>query len=199
MMERWMRGNWHWPVIGLLVLALAWQTMRIDGVRIGAKLWGHDVWLVNSPGLKPRLATCEADLSAILRAQTEAAALQAAVNEDEERRTAANAERSDIAHAQDLDRTAVAGRDYADRHRITTCGVRGQGDRGPSSQSAAAAESGRAGLHAELPADSFVAVSDPDVQACTAAVTWAVGAYNWAQTLAPEAKLARPDEAEPAR
>ncbi|MCY1671682.1 hypothetical protein OVA07_11755 [Novosphingobium sp. SL115] len=85
------------------------------------------------------MAQCEANLANIVRTQAEAEALQAAVNEDEEWRTAANAQRSDLAHEQDLSRALDAGRSFAD--------------------------------------------TDSDVQACTGAVTYAVAAHNWAQTL----------------
>lgn len=135
----------------------------------------------------------------MVRAQAEAEALQAAVNEDEERRTAANAERSDASHAQDLERAAVAGRNYADRNRIAAGGLRPQSDRGEGGQAPDTAESGSAGVYEHLPADYFVAVSGADVQACTAAVTWAVGAYNWAQTLPPEKTGPEAVEPQPAR
>jgi|GEM_PF-6561765 len=200
MMDRWTRANWYWVVIATLLAGLVWQTLRIEGVQIGpVKLLGKPFYLVDRPGLKPRLATCEGNLAHVLRAQAEAEALQAAVNEDEERRTAANAERSNASHAQDKTRAAAAGREYADRNRIATGGVRAKGDRGAASQAPAAAGGGSADLYEDLPANHFVAVSAADVQACTAAVTWAVGAYNWAQTLPPE--TTGPDEvdAEPAR
>lgn len=188
MIEKWARANWHLVVIGLLAVLLAFQTLRIEGMRMGhVKMFGADFWAVDIDGFKPALAQCEADRAAIVKAQDDAAALQAAVNEDEERRTAANAERSDIAHAQDLERASVAGRNYSDSHRIAAGGVRGQGDRGPPGQAASTAQSGGAGVHEEVPADSFVAVSSDDVQACTTAVTYAVGAFNWAQTLPAEA------------
>lgn len=196
MMERWARSNWHLLAIGMLLAALAWQTLRIEGVVIGpVKLLGREFHLVDSPGMKPRLAQCEGNLANVLLAQAEAEALQAAANEDEERRTAANAQRSDLDHADNVMRAAAASRDYADRNRIAAGGVRGQSDRGAPGQGFAAAESGGAGIHEDLPADPIVGVSGADLQACTAAVTWAVGAFNWAQTLPLQepAKAAPPD------
>jgi hypothetical protein len=188
MIEKWVRANWHWLAIGVLAVLLAFQTLRIEGLRMGhVKMFGADFWAVDIDGFKPALAQCEADRAAIITAQDEAAALQAAANEDEERRTAANAERSDIAHAQDLERAVAAGRSFADRNSIAAGGVRPQGDRGAPGQAAAPAQSGSAGLSSEVPADSFVAVASADVQACTTAVTYAVGAFNWAQTLPAEA------------
>lgn len=137
-------------------------------------------------GLKPALAQCRADMAALLRAQAEAETLQAAANEDEERRTAANATRSDASHDQDLERATAAAGSYASAHRIAAGGMRPQSDRGEGGQTPAAAESGGAGLSAGVPADTLVAVARPDLQACTAAVTYAVAAHNWAQTLSPE-------------
>lgn len=188
MIGRWTRGNWprNWQglAIGILLAGLLWQTLRIEGVQIGpVKLLGKPFYLVDRPGLKPKLATCQGNLADVLLAQAEAEALQAAVNEDEERRTAANAERSDASHAQDQTRAAAAGRDYAFRNRIAAGGVRAQSDGGAPGQTSAAASGGSADLHEDLHTDPIVAVSGPDVQACTAAVTWAVGAFNWAQTL----------------
>ncbi len=184
MMERWARGNWHLMAIGMLLLALLWQTLRIEGVVIGpVKLLGREFYLVDRPGLKPRLAQCEGNLANVLLAQAEAEALQAAVNEDEERRTAANAQRSDLDHADNVTRAAAAGSNYARLNRIAAGGLRPQEVRSAPGQAPAAPESGGARVHEDLPEDHFVAVSGADLQACTAAVTWAVGAFNWAQTL----------------
>lgn len=187
-----------WPLIAIGVLAafLGFQTLRIEGLRTGhVKMLGADFWLVDFEGFKPALADCRADRAAIIAAQVEAGRLQAAVNEDEERRTAANAERSTAYHDQDLARSVAAGRSFADSHRISASRLRPTSDRSTPGSAPAAAERGSAGVHEGLPADSIVAVDGPDVQACTTAVTWAVGAYNWAQT------LPRPDKAEtePAR
>jgi len=178
--ERWLRAYWTFLAIGILAALLGWQTLRIEGFRAGhITAFGMDQWLID-------LASCTARNIEFITAQTEAGRLQAVINEDEERRTAANAERSDVFHAQDKTRAAEAGRDYADRHRITAGGLRAETDRGASSQALATAESGRSGVSAEVPADTFVAVSDPDLQACTAAVTYAVAAHNWAATIPAE-------------
>lgn len=187
-----------WPFIaaGLLCALLGFQTLRIEGLRAGhVTMLGADFWVINFGGFKPELADCRAERDAIIAAQIEAGRLQAAVNEDEERRTAANAERSNASHDQDLARAMAAGRSFADSHRIAAGELRTSGDRSTPGQALAAPDRGGAGLHESLPADTFVAVSDPDVQACTTAVTWAVGAYNWAQTL-PRPVAA---ETEPAR
>lgn len=179
-----LKAVWPFALIGLLAVLLAFQTLRIDGFRFGhVKMFGADFWVVDFTGFKPALASCTADRAAIIRAQDEAAALQAAVNEDEERRTADNAQRSELDHAQDLARAVAADRNFADHHRIAADRMRASGDRGASGQASAAAASGGAGIPQILPTDSFVAVADPDLQACTAAVTYAVSAHNWAATI----------------
>lgn len=192
MIERWMRARWSLLVIGILAALLGWQTLRIEGFRAGhITAFGMDRWLIDLGGFKPALASCTAQNVAFITAQAEADALAAAANEDEERRTAANAERSDASHADDQIRADAAGRDYISRNRIAAGRVRPQSDRGEASQTPAATGSGRAAIPAEMPADPFVAISDPDLQTCTAAVTYAVGAHNWAQT------LKRPETAKP--
>ncbi len=178
------KAVWPLALIVLLAAGLMLQTLRIEGFRMGhVKAFGADFWIVDLGGFKPALVSCTANRAAIIAAQVEAGRLQAAVNEDEERRTAANAKRSNAIHAQDLARALAAGRSYADSHRIAVERLRPEGDRGPSSDTAAAAESGGAEFSENLPAGSFVAVSDPDLQACTTSVTYAVGAHNWAITL----------------
>lgn len=169
--------------LGAIALALAgWVAVLLVQIH-GAPILRPIFRPIFGEGLKPALATCRADMAGLLRAQAEAEALQAAVNEDEERRWAANATRSDAYHAQDLERAAVAGRDYADRYRIAAGGVRATGDRSEAGKTPAAAASDSAGVSEAVPTDPLVAVASPDLQACTAAVTYAVAAHNWAQTL----------------
>ena len=183
-MERWLRLNWALVVIGILAALLGLQTLRIEGFRAGhITVFGMDRWLIDLGGFKPALASCSAQNIEFITAQAEAAALQAAVNEDEEARTTANAKWSHQNHEDDLACAAAARRNYADQHRITLNRVRPQSDRGEGGQAIAPAESGSAGLSEILPADSFVAVSSADLQACTSATTYAVGAFDWAATL----------------
>ncbi|MGV3511898.1 MAG: hypothetical protein ACO1OX_07820 [Novosphingobium sp.] len=133
--------------------------------------------------LTGKLSQCEEGKARIVAAVKEADALAQAAHEDEERRSAANAQRSEASHDQDLERAAVAAGSYLDTHRIAAGGVRGQTARGESIEAPATAQGDGAGVPAEMPADAFVAVSSPDLQACTAAVTYAVAAHNWAATL----------------
>lgn len=132
--------------------------------------------------LSGQLAQCQQGKALILAAVKEADALAQAAREDEERRSAANAQRSNASHDQDLERAAAAAGSYLAAHRIAAGGVRAQTAASAGSQAPATAEGGGAGLSAAVSADSFVAISSPDLQACTAAVTYAVAAHNWAAT-----------------
>lgn len=171
MLIKWLEANlWRSAAMALAIYA-AMLLVQIHGMPI---IGG---------GLKPALEACEGNLKAVLRAQAEAEALQAAFNEDEERRSAANAQRSEVSHDQDQTRAVVASRSYAAAHRIAAGGLRGQADGGEASQAPATAEGDGAGISAEVPADPLVAVSSPDLQAYTAAVTYAVAAHNWAATI----------------
>jgi hypothetical protein len=147
--------------------------------------WGAALKLENH-SLTNQIERCQQGKALIVAAVKEADALAQAAREDEERRSAANAERSDAFHAQDLERAAVAGRDYARVNRIAAGGVRGEAPESDSIEASAAAPGGSAGFPAEVPADSLVAVSSSDLQACTTAVTYAVGAHNWAATVSDE-------------
>lgn len=173
---KWLEANlWRSLAIALAI----WVAMMLVQIH-GLPLLGG--------GLKPALASCTAQNTEFMRAQAEATALQAAALEDEEARTRANAKRSEQNHEDDLARAAAAGRDYAARnsvvgHRITIGGLHPESDRGEGGQAIAAAQSGGAGIPAEMPAGSILAISDLDLQACTSAATYAVGAHNWAATL----------------
>lgn len=174
----WVRANiWRAAALLLATLCLAclgWISALLVQIH-GAPIIGG--------GLKPRLEQCEKNLADVLTAQHEAEILQAAVNEDEERRHAENAERGEEAHGEDLLHADTARRAYADSHRIGGFGVRAEGDRGETGQASATSDDSIAGVHAQLPAHSFVAVSDSDLQACNIAATYAVSAHNWAMTL----------------
>lgn len=145
-------------------------------------LWGAALKFENHR-LTGQLAQCQQGKALIVAAVKEADALAEAAREDEERRSAAYATRSEASHAKDLERAAVAARSYSAAHRITTGGVRGQSAGGGSIETTATAGGDSAGVPAEVPADDLVVISSPDLQACTAAVTYAVAAHNWAATI----------------
>lgn len=146
--------------------------------------WGAALKLENH-GLTGKLARCQQGKALIVAAVKEADALAQAAREDEERRRAANAQRSNASHDQDLERANAAAGSYLAAHRIAAGGVRNETAGIAGSQAPATAPDGSAGLPAEVPADPLVAVASSDVQTCTAAVTYAVAAHNWAATIDP--------------
>lgn len=146
--------------------------------------WGATLKLENHR-LTGQLAQCQQGKALIVAAVKEADALAEAAREDEERRRAANAQRSEASHDQDQTRATAAAGSYIAAHRIAAVGVRSQADGSAGLEAPAASENGSAGVPAKVPADPFVAVSSPDLQACTAAVTYAVAAHNWAATIDP--------------
>lgn len=146
--------------------------------------WGATLKFENHR-LTGQLAQCQQGKALIVAAVKEADALAEAAREDEERRRAANAQRSEASHDQDLERATAATGSYLAAHRIAAVGVRGQANGGAGLEAPATAEDGSAGVPAEVPADPLVAISSPDLQTCTAAVTYAVAAHNWAATIDP--------------
>lgn len=146
--------------------------------------WGSCLKFENHR-LSGKLAQCQQGKALIVAAVKEADALSQAAREDEERRRAANAQRSNASHDQDQTRAAAAAGSYLAAHRIAAGGMRNETAGRAGSQVPATAADGSAGLPAEVPADPLVAVSSADVQTCTAAVTYAVAAHNWAATIDP--------------
>lgn len=159
--------------------------------------WGASLKLENHR-LTGKLAQCQQGKALIVAAVKEADALAEAAREDEERRSAANAQRSEASHDQDQTRAAAATGRYLAAHRIAAGGVRSETNGSAGRKASATAEDGSAGVSAEVPADPLVAVSSPDLQICTAAVTYAVAAHNWAATINSE-KTGNPLETEPAK
>lgn len=146
--------------------------------------WGAALKFENHR-LTGQIARCQEGKAMIVAAVKEADALAQAAREDEERRRAAIAQRSNASHDQDLERANAATGSYLAAHRIAAGGVRNETAGSAGSQAPATAPDGSAGLPADVPTDLLVAVSSPDLQACTAAVTYAVAAHNWAATIDP--------------
>ena len=122
----------------------------------------------------------QADRAAYGAAQAEAALIaQRALGAAEAKyRTKAN--EADQSYRADLADARAAADRYIAAHR-----VRNQALARDASGALASAPDRGPGVPASLPADAFVAVSDSDVQACTEAVTYAVGAHEWALGLIP--------------
>ena len=142
-------------IIAALALALA-----------GAAIWGAlegkraDKW---RDAYKAAVAASQANIAATAAMRTQERA-------EYERKAHA----ADTSHAAALDRVRTVTDRYVARNRVQ-----------PSSCSApqpiGAAD--HPGQPAPVPADSLVAVSEPDVQACAGAATYAVTAYNFLQAI----------------
>lgn len=145
--------------------------------------WGASLKLENR-SLTSKLAQCQEGRALIIAAVNEADALAQAAREDQERNSADNAKRSDVSHDQDLERAADAARRFASANRIAAGGVRPAPDRSESIEAPAAAEGDSPGISTGVSADPLVAIASADLQTCTAAVTYAVAAHNWAASLA---------------
>lgn len=122
----------------------------------------------------------QADRAAFGAAQAEAALIaQRALGAAEAKyRTIAN--EADQSYRADLADARAAADRYLAAHRVRNQALA----RDASGALASTADQGP-GVPASLPADAFVAVSDSDVQACTEAVTYAIGAHEWALGLIP--------------
>jgi hypothetical protein len=155
-------------VIGTLLVLLAIQTVRLEGLS---------VWPVKIEGWKARANRFEAALDLVAEAQITARAAQQAAMDAEQARYDELAERTDAnARLAQVEAMDAANR-YIERNRV----------RPPSgsvaSTGSAAPQGDGAGVPENLPAHPFVAVSDADVRACTVAATYAVEAHNWAAAL----------------
>lgn len=121
----------------------------------------------------------KADRAAYTAAQAEALRLALAAKAATEARYKAHAERIDRDHETELADARDATADYIARNR-----VRGQGAGSATGGTATAADNRGPGVLPEMPAGSFVAVSDVDVQRCSDATAYALSAREWALGLA---------------
>ena len=119
----------------------------------------------------------QADRAAYGQAQAEAALIAKRALDATEARYRSKANDADREHQTRLVDARSATDAYLGRMRTKAASC-------PASGAVASAEGGGAGVPANVPADSFVAISDSDVQACAAATIYAIEAHNWAMTLA---------------
>lgn len=84
--------------------------------------------------------------------------------------------------SNDHENANLRASDAADRY-IASNRVQCPSDRRAASPAIAAAEDHGASVFADVPADPFVAVSESDVRACSAAAAYAVSAFEWASGL----------------
>jgi len=118
-----------------------------------------------------------ADRAAYVNAQSDAAAKALAALQATEAAYKRDADNADQSYRAGLSDARTAADRFIAAHR-----VRGQAVAGVASGTVASASGGGASVPDAVPADS-VLVSAGDVQACTAAVTYAVGAHDWAMGL----------------
>ena len=118
-----------------------------------------------------------ADADRFAAAQVEAEALAQRALAETERKYRIKAHEADTQYSAQLADARSATADYIRSHRVRAV------DQGATGQAAAPAASGNPGVRPAMPADSLVAVSDSDVQACTDATVYAVRLREWALSL----------------
>lgn len=157
----WLRG----AATGAIKAAMAHPCRAACLALLVASAW---LWWAN--GRKAdTIADLRAEITAMKAAQDEAEAKAMAA----EARYKTNAERAEHDHDIALADARAAADRYISGHRV----------RIPACPSGGTAPRDSAPVPEAVPADTLVAVSDGDVQACTSAVTYAVSAFQWAQTL----------------
>ncbi len=157
-------------IIAALVLALGWQTARIEGFAI---------WPVKITGLKADLAACERDKADLVAASAEAHERAVQARMAQQARFQIIAEKADV-QLEEARRDALAdARAFIDRNRVHQNGLRGGGTIAPASDRDPGSGL-QAGPAPEL--DGFVAVPESDVLICTdttlrleAVQAWAAG------------------------
>lgn len=120
------------------------------------------------------VAARKSDQAAYAKAQDEAAAIALKQKEDVETHYAALASQKD----REYESALASARDATDRY-IATHGVRQPSNQGGSGTTTATADNHGSGIPQGLPAQT-VMVSADDVQACSAAVNYAIAAHDWA-------------------
>lgn len=112
------------------------------------------------------------------QAQTDANRLAAEALHHQEAVFTARAQEAQTTHESQLASARAAADRFIAAHRVQQPATAG----GATGQPASAAQDRGTALPAGLPADSVVVAAD-DVQACTAAVTYARDAHDWATNL----------------
>ena len=163
---KWLRGA-ATALLGV-VGRYPWQSACIALLALSAGLWRGNV-------SKERLIVyMKAERVKILDAQDQARAAQLAVNKAAEDKSRQIAKDSDNAHAIELADARTAADRYIAANRVRPDGAYRPGP------AIATAQGDNPGVPDGLPAAGFVVVSDSDVQACTAATSYAVAAHNQA-------------------
>lgn len=145
-------------------------------VALGAALW----WLIaDDRHYRTKAAELTTTLSQVKDAQAKATIAAQAAHDAQEQRYKDLANAADKDHAAALADAGAATDSYIRTHRLPAC---------PASRAAgspiASASGDSASVPASLPTDA-VMVSASDVQACSGAVTYAISARDWAESLNP--------------
>jgi len=151
---------------------LPWQVYAAIAA-LGLLWWVYDTGYDNARA-KGRAELAQT-VAAYEAAQAEATRMALAAKQATEARYRNLAERIDREHASIQAAADTATDRYIADNRLRTCPAGGA-----SGGTLAAANDHGAGISAPVPADPVVAVTDADVRACTAAVTYAISAREWA-------------------
>jgi hypothetical protein len=167
-----LRGIWAALIafaFAVVLALLAVQTIRLEGLKI---------WPISIEGALPKIERYERTFAEIERTTRETTAKWKAAIERTEQNYRNLAQEADH-HAEQARSDALAAADrYITDHRFVCPRNQSGIDR-----AAASPASVDPGVPASVPADSFVAVSDADVRACSAATAYAVAAHDWAAGL----------------
>lgn len=154
---------WFWPIAALVAFS-------------GVQTWRASHW-------KDEAQLCQAgrkqDRDRYVQAQKDASAMALAEKARIEAEHAAQAERAQHDYDEQVDEARDATARFIANNR-----VRAEGAGGSSSGSASAASDRGAGVSSGVSTDTFLAVSEPDVQACSQAVSYALAARTWALGIA---------------
>lgn len=164
-----LKGVWIAAIAAVMLACIGFGVYQYT-MRHGFSFlfWKHE-------GEIAKIERLEGEIKALIDGQIEAERLQQAVNDAKEQAYTDIAERIDDAQIDAQGAVLSAADQYIAANR-----VRPQADRCASGGPSGPSEGGGAGVPAEVPADTLVAISDADVRTCSAAAAYAVGAHNWA-------------------
>ena len=162
-------------MIGLLPILARWRVglgiagaLAVFGLFVASWHYRH--------AYHAEIARRKAQEAQYIAAQAEATLIAKRALDAAEAKYRSKADEADKAFQSKLADARRAADQYVLTHRVRGAFA------GPSSGTVAASESRGADVPASLPADA-VMVSEGDVQACTDAVTYGIGAHDWAASL----------------
>lgn len=167
-----LKGIWAAAIalaFATVLALLAVQTVRLEGF----KMWPFEI-----EGCLAKSERLEADLDRVKEAQATALLKAQAAKAEAEENYRNLAEETD----EQLEQVRTDAMAAAERY-IAANRVRYQAPRSVSERPPSAAEDRDSGLREEVPADTFVAVTDDDVRACTDVTAYALELRGWALKL----------------